>query len=94
MTFLSLKERLALGSRNPREEVVCPVCEGKAERQRNGKWQCVESEKQDTSFWNGLSLSILTCGARGVTLSDDLVPTSKPSKVENEDTSLSDSSRA
>lgn len=71
MRLLSLKDRLALSRRTPREEVVCPICGGEAERQRNGKWECVASEKQDTSFWNGVVLTILTCGARGVTVPND-----------------------
>lgn len=83
--FLPLEERRALSQRNPRQEVTCPECGGKAERQRNGDWSCVASEK--IPGWGKLVVHLQTCGARGVSLDDELIPLSKR---HHEDTSVSD----
>lgn len=89
MRYLSKEKRTALSQRLPREEVKCPVCEAKAERTRNGDWYCIDVKKVafDTYF--------LTCGARGVTVNGELVPTSviyQLPKVDDEDSSVQESS--
>lgn len=74
MTFLlSFEDRDVLGQRTPREIVQCVECGNDAERSRNGDWECIHLVKQGV-------YSYLTCGARGITLGEELVTVSCPQK--------------
>ena len=55
------EERKALGGRTPRKEVSCVECGEKAEADRKGDWRCLSP----------------SCGARGVTLRDETMCTTK-----------------
>lgn len=75
--LLPFEERHTLGLRTPRKKIECPECGNEAERDRNGDWRCIAAFTIQMPYG---SFSQLTCGARGVTLNDDLAVTSGPIK--------------
>lgn len=75
----TVEERAALSKRRPRDEVLCPECGDKAERSpANGLWRCLASQDIQTNM--GSTISIISCGARGHTVNDDLITTEAPKR--------------
>lgn len=72
-------ERKELSKRTLRDEVLCPECGDKAERSpSNGKWRCLATQSIQTNM--GSTISIVTCGAKGSTVNDDLITTEAPKR--------------
>jgi hypothetical protein len=69
--LLPLEERKLLAKATPKEIVPCVECgEDAARTVANGKWRCTASKKLSPT------VSVLTCGASGITMRDgDLVTT-------------------
>jgi hypothetical protein len=86
--LLSKEERHTLSQPTPREKAECPICGKEVELQRNGTWTCIASEKIDSHGFGNLTLTVLTCGARGVTVPNEegqpeLVATQWPHRDED-----------
>lgn len=73
------EERKELSKRRSRDKVLCPECGDNAERSpSNGTWRCLATQDIQTNM--GSTISIVTCGARGHTVNDDLVTTEAPKR--------------
>jgi hypothetical protein len=88
--LLDAEKRAKLGERLERDARYCPRCKGAALVSRNGDWRCTASTPI-TGRNSVVVYDLLTCGATGVTLGDELVVL-QPVDKEDEDQDVSDAS--